>query len=88
MRRVRQLHFPTGNLPQTHNIGRCFNKITTSIRHIFNNVRMCSYRDAKLFSTETQGTCCAFGKIKLTSASDTIILNDLFTRNDDIGKDF
>ncbi|CAG8734407.1 23865_t:CDS:2, partial [Racocetra persica] len=46
-------------------------------RHVFDTIRICTYCDARLFPTETQGTCCGFGKIKLSSADDTSILDRL-----------
>jgi hypothetical protein len=63
MQKTRRSYFSTGSRSQTY-VGRCFNEITTFNRHVFVDVHICSYCDTRLFSTETQGTCCGFGKIR------------------------
>ncbi|CAG8475653.1 28661_t:CDS:2 [Gigaspora margarita] len=70
------------------NIGHCFQEATTSIYHISDTVRTCSYCNAKLFLTEIQEMCSKSEKIKLVSADNTIALRNLFIRNDDIENDF
>ena len=64
MRKARQSHSSTRNWFRTRNIGRGFSETTTFIRHNFDDIRICSYCNARLFSSETQGACCGFGKIK------------------------
>ncbi|CAG8521137.1 5048_t:CDS:2, partial [Racocetra fulgida] len=88
MQRFRNSTLRTKNQCKHHNIGRNFQETETSIHHTFDTTHVCTYCNAKLFSTETQETCCKSGKIKLASAGDTTSLKNLFMRNDNIEKDF
>lgn len=88
MQRSRKSYSSTSNQFREYNIARYFTETIIFERHIFNTVCKCSYCGARLFETETQGTCCEYGKIKLTSASDAMVFKNLFTKNDNIGRDF
>ncbi|RHZ88945.1 hypothetical protein Glove_19g5 [Diversispora epigaea] len=67
---------------QNYNTARYFLEIVTSVCNVLDAVYVCSYCCARLFSAEKQGIN------GLASAGDTTVLRDLFTRNNDVGKDF
>lgn len=61
---------------------------TEFVWHNSTDVLICSYCNTKLFSSETQQTCCKPGKVKLASTDDITELRNLFLRHDNIGKFF
>ncbi|CAG8821745.1 36804_t:CDS:2, partial [Gigaspora margarita] len=77
------------NRPQrSYKIAVYFQETTLSIRHVLKSPHVCSYCDAKLLSGETKGFCCKKGKIKLASTESVVPLKDLYTRSNNVGKEF
>ncbi|KAF0542510.1 hypothetical protein F8M41_004609 [Gigaspora margarita] len=64
MQRSQKSYSSTSKRFREYNIARYFKETNISERHIFNTICKCSYCDARLFETETQGTCCECRKIK------------------------
>jgi len=76
------------NQTSSHNTGLFFSETLQNFRFILDPMTLCSHCNAKIFSCEPQGICCASGKIRLAETIAAPNLIELFTRQDSIGKEF
>nr|CAG8665212.1 11694_t:CDS:2 [Entrophospora candida] len=87
-------HQYCANNPQTHNIAHNFsesaNTSSYSDMHQINvaNMATCNYCNAFKLPAESPGMCCSNGKVLLAEPNVPLVLQSLFSSQDDIAKHF